>query len=684
MKELITLDTECYPNYWLFAAKSLNTGKVIKAECFGENSKLSFSDIKTIKTILYTRTCFGFNSLNYDIPIIAYALMGKTCQQLYELSNDIIVNNKRIWQVSNEYDLNIDRRLNHFDIMEPSPGVKVGLKLYGGRIHSNKLQDLPIMPGMQLSKKDATDVSLYCENDLNTNIDLYYQIEDRISIRFDMSKKYKIDVRSKSDAQIAEAIIKYELEKLSNSKIYKPIIPENTTYKYKAPNYIKFKSEKLNNILSFVESHRFELDGKGSIKLPKELSINKIEIGSSKYKMGIGGLHSSEKSQTTIPNSNEILVDRDVEAFYPNIILSLGLYPKMLGKKFLNIYKNIVDERMYAKHKCKELDPEHKDFEKYDISNKVNKIVINGSFGKLGSRYSILYAPDLMLKVTMTGQLALLMLIERLEDANMHVKSANTDGFVSLMSIHQYELYDSICMDWELDTGFILEETKYKALYSRDVNNYLAITTDNKTKGKGIFTLNQLSKNPSGDIIIKAVMNFLTNNSPIEKTIRECKDIKKFIIVRSVTGGAKWKNNYLGKVVRWIYSTEGDTIYYYKNKQIYFSDGIGGENLGNKKPKMQILKNADMEELDWHTDNINYKFKEEALSKNINVSKESRTIYGYAYSELLGETIFLIEGNKVPKSDKAYPIMHLMDLPDHIDYEQYIFEANSILKDLGI
>jgi DNA polymerase elongation subunit (family B) len=56
------------------------------------------------------------------------------------------------------------------------------------------------------------------------------------------------------------------------------------------------------------------------------------------------------------------------------------------------------------------------------------KIAANGVFGKLGSPWSILYAPHLMVAVTLTGQLALLMLIERAERMGISVVSANTDG----------------------------------------------------------------------------------------------------------------------------------------------------------------------------------------------------------------------------------------------------------------
>src|SRR3546814_14028970 len=48
------------------------------------------------------------------------------------------------------------------------------------------------------------------------------------------------------------------------------------------------------------------------------------------------------------------------------------------------------------------------------------KIVINGSFGKFGSKYSILYAPNFLTQTTLTGQLSILLLIEMLEMAGIH------------------------------------------------------------------------------------------------------------------------------------------------------------------------------------------------------------------------------------------------------------------------
>lgn len=554
MKDLVVLDLEVYPNYTLFAFKNIDNGNIITIEIKGENNVLDDGSFRKLNTIMHKRTTFGFNSRNYDLPIILYALKKKTAKEICNLSNFIIENNSHGWQTMQKFDLNQNPSIKHFDIQEPSPGVKVSLKLYGGRMHSKKLQDLPIEPNTLLTEDEMEKTKLYCINDLDTTIDLYRQIEDRISLRVDMSKRYGQDLMSKSDAQIAEVVIKSELTKNNSFKrLTVPKLPSNAAFNYDPPKYIKFDNIQLCEILEFISTHSFELDGKGSIKLPKELKDAKIKIGNSTYQLGIGGIHSTEKKQSIIPNKGQYLIDKDVASYYPSIILNEELHPKHLGKQFLKVYKEIVDERLKAKK------------EGNKIVNESLKIVINGSFGKLGSKYSALYSPDLMIAVTLTGQLALLMLIERLESKGISVVSANTDGFVSLMDKDQYDDYDTICLDWELDTGFVLEETKYSALYSRDVNNYLAISEKGDYfKGKGIFTLDSISKNPQADIIVESVIALLKDNIPIEETIRNCKDLKKFLSVRSVTGGATFRDNYLGRVVRWIYSNEGDSIYYKK------------------------------------------------------------------------------------------------------------------------
>jgi len=225
-----------------------------------------------------------------------------------------------------------------------------------------------------------------------------------------------------------------------------------------------------------------------------------------------------------------------------------------------------------------EIETLKKEYEFWKTQADTFKIATNGSFGKLGSKYSPLYSPELLLQTTITGQLCLLMLTEAMETVGIKIMSANTDGIVCKCDKSQEKDMEKVAWNWMLDTSFNLERTDYELVASRDVNNYLAVKTDGKLKGKGIFGGNSLMKNPDRRIIYKAVAEFLSKGIPIEDTIYGCEDISQFVTVRAVTGGAKYNGEYLGKAVR-FYSAKFDGAIASNDDCIYYAAN------GNKVPK---------------------------------------------------------------------------------------------------
>lgn len=549
-KGTYVLDCEVFPNYFLLAMKEINTGKIITIEQRGFGICKDYR--KPLKKFFTENETFGFNSKNFDIPIIFY-FSGKHTKQICLLATNMIENQTPGWMTIKNKNISVPSHIKHFDLFDPAPGVKIGLKLYGARMHSKTLKDIPIEPGTVLTEPEMDLIKEYCINDLDTTTELYTNIKDRIDVRRDMVQKYGWEIMSKSDAQIAEVVIKKEIEKIKGDKIYKDTIDLTKRFKYRPFDFIKFKTKQLCLAYEIIKNSEFTLNKNGNVKMPSEMKKLEVKIGKTKYKLGIGGIHSKEKKQCVTPKHNQLLIDKDVASYYPNIILNNRMIPTRLGPAFLRVYKDIVEKRLKAKK------------EGNKTLNESLKIVINGSFGKLGLKYSVLFAPDLLIGVTITGQLALLMLIEDLELNGINVVSANTDGFVSLLKKSQLKKFETICTNWEINTRFELEASEYKALYSRDVNNYIAVKKDNSVKTKGVFTLGSLIKNPQADISVDAVIKFLTTNKPIETTIHNCKDVKKFLLVRSVTGGATYKDQYLGRVVRWIYSIDGEQISYKKN-----------------------------------------------------------------------------------------------------------------------
>ncbi len=238
-------------------------------------------------------------------------------------------------------------------------------------------------------------------------------------------------------------------------------------------------------------------------------------------------------------------------------ILQQQIAPSLMGKDFLELYKSLVTRRLAAK----------KSGDK--VTADTLKICLNGSFGKLGSRFSSLYAPELLLQVTITGQLALLMLIERMDASGIAVVSANTDGVICHYSKEKDRTLREIAWDWELDTSFELERTDYRLIASRDVNNYFAVKPDGAVKRKGCFAVNGLMKNPDRNIVYSAVINFLKDNTPIKTTVCECKDVSQFVTVRTVKGGAIYEGEKIGKAVRFYSSncfpSKDDCLHYALN-----------------------------------------------------------------------------------------------------------------------
>ena len=559
----LIFDVECYKNYFLVMFMNTDNGNVKYFEMRNDIG-LDNGDRMRLKKLMMRNTVIGFNSLNYDIAIVRGAVGGCSNAQLKGMSDDIIVNREMVWNLEKKYKMaNIE--IDNVDLMQIAPGM-AGLKIYGGRINAPKMQDLPIEPSATISDNDASDLRKYCINDLELTHLLYKKLIKQVDLRRQMSKKYGIDLMAKSDAQIAEAVFKCELSGQGVEAV-KTVIPVGTTFKYDVPDFIEFWSPEFQTVLDKVRDTKFEITKATSgnsnvLLLPKELSTV-FEYDGTKFKLGMGGLHSQEKKQTIICEPGYTLVDKDVTSYYPFIILNQGLYPKHLTSRFLNVYRSIVDRRLVAKSTGDKTTADSL------------KITINGSFGKFGSQYSTLYSPQLLVQTTMTGQLCLMMLIERLVAVGVMICSANTDGIVMYYPNDLEDDVQEVCFDWELDTNFNLEDTFYKAVYSRDVNNYIAIGTDDSVKGKGIFAVDNLQKNPAAVVCQKAVIDHVVNGTPIEEYILSIRDVSQFVSIRTVAGGASYDGEVIGKSVRWYYGTSsiGSLVYTKNGNKVAKSDG---------------------------------------------------------------------------------------------------------------
>lgn len=580
----VGFDVESFRNFFL-----------INMTRYGNDEKISFElsnrsqiNWEQVNRILRTECMIGFNSINYDLPIIILAMKGHDTYTLKDATNQIIKGSLRPWDTERLFKITIPK-INHVDLFEPNPAVRQSLKTLGGRLHTKWLQDLPYPEDATLTAEQMNVVCHYCFNDNDNTKAVFTALREPLQLRITLGKRYGMDLRSKSDAQIGEAIVKKRVEQILGHRLKKDdYAGAYDAFKVEIPDFVSFKNPELTEILNQFRNTEFRVDGNGKVETPEWLEDKQFTIGQSTYSLGKGGLHSTEKNRAVHSDDDYVLVDLDVGSQYPRLILRMGLFPKALGKHFIPVYKALVEDRLSAKALAKKYADAIKEQGKTDLLEQSRfkaqteaeggKIALNGVYGKLGSGYSILLAPDLMLSTTILGQLSLLMAIEMFEDAGYRVVSANTDGILArvprgdIVFVKDEPLggkFGALVHEWQETTSFEFEHATYKSIYNSSVNTYIALKEDGKTKIKGPpgnpWAENDLrsmmSKNPQMTGITNAVVGFIKNGTPIEEGVRANKDVRDFVTIINVTGGGTWRGSYLGKVVRYYWSTDGDPIF---------------------------------------------------------------------------------------------------------------------------
>lgn len=153
------------------------------------------------------------------------------------------------------------------------------------------------------------------------------------------------------------------------------------------------------------------------------------------YCVGVGGIHSVNKPEEIRPNENEILSDIDVASLYPSMIIEHKFYPPHLGKEFLEVYTQIKNERIEAKHNGNK------------VKDATLKLALNGLSGNLQNEHNFCYSPFTVMQIRINGQLLLLMLAERLIAIGCKIIQANTDGLFVLRPKNKEQEFQDVCKD---------------------------------------------------------------------------------------------------------------------------------------------------------------------------------------------------------------------------------------------
>lgn len=490
----------------------------------------------------------GFNNQNFDYPIIHYLMIEFTnwvkeskVNFVHDKSPQEIVSllYNRAQYIIEEQDKDTFFKtvaIRQSEILIPQLDL-FRVWHYNNRAKSTSLKALEIsmnfpnvmeMP-IDHTKEDITiddipSILEYNLNDVMATYEFYKKSIDKIELRKSLKKKYQIPCTNWNNGKIGEQLIlKLYCDKLGLNpfdvkkwRTYREIIH----LKDCVPQNISFNTKEFCELLKFFNT-------KSVLGIKDKADYSVIYKGI-KYDYGLGGIHASIKAGVYESNSEYIIKSCDVSSLYPNLAIILKFYPEHLGEAFLDIYENdIVGVRMREKAKGKLADKTIVDGYKQSA---------NIPYGKSGDEDSFLYDPLYTLKTTIAGQLYLSMLIEKLSQIeDGQVLMANTDGLEIRIPRKHEALYMEICKNWESITFLSLEYVDYEKLIISNVNNYLAITTEGKSKQKGLFEVDKMEgselayhKDNSFRIVPIALEKYFKDKISVEETILNHEDIYDF------------------------------------------------------------------------------------------------------------------------------------------------------------
>mgnify|MGYP006270093593 CR=1 FL=1 len=528
----------------------------------------------------------GYNNLRFDSQVLEWIF--RNADNWHELSTleitakiaqkaaDVIHDaNFDVFPEYREHELSLKQldlfKINHYD----NKNRRVSLKRLEFEMDFENIEEMPVhhtKTNMTPTERHITRT--YCKNDVMATYEFYkittgdtnhplYKQNNQIELRQDIFEEFGIPCLNYSDSKIGDEMIKkfYIQEKgiQYNELPRKGYFRKSIYVKNCIAPYVKFETTMLKDFLSKIK--------KMEMGMTDDFQED-IVFYDNTYTFAKGGLHSVNGPKIFEANDEYSIVDWDVSSYYPAIIINNGKFPAHLGKEFLRGYKQMFDKRLELKPLAK------KDKRIKGIVGAL-KLAVNSVYGKSSDMQSWIYDRQLTMFTTITGELSLMMLIEKYELNGIHVISANTDGVTILVKNTSFDKMYEINKWWCDITQYELERTDYSKIIFSTVNDYLAIKTDGEIKKKGDFLTDfELHKNKSGRIINIALEQYYVQGVPIDTTIRNHTNLYDFCIRQKATKDFHYEgiNRQTGekevydKLIRYYISNQGVKLMKVKNE----------------------------------------------------------------------------------------------------------------------
>lgn len=431
----------------------------------------------------------GYNNRRYDQYIMKGILLGMNPKKI----NDwIIKDNKPGWQYSSLF--NTINMINFDTMLRMDTGLKSLEAFMGNDIRETSV---PFDIDRKLTDEEIEQTFFYCNHDVEQTIEVWLARKAEYDAAMGLVKIFNLPLSymGKTGAQRVAKILGGKGRKFDDEFEF-PIVNTLRLKKYRA----------VKDWYRNPENHDYK-------------KKQKVTIAGIEHTLAWGGLHGAIKKYY----GEGIYLMADVTAYYPS-----------LQERYKFGYRNMANPENFEKIHGENLRMKA-------TGNKVArlpyKIADNAISGQLKDQYSPLYDPRDNNAICVNGQLLLVDLIEKLEPHIEQLIQSNTDGILfKLHSIDDYELIDDIVWEWEERTGMRMGFDIYTKVFQKDVNNYLLVNPEGKTKTKGAYTKALSSVDNDLPIINKAMVDYMTKGTPVEKTICDCDELIMFQKVVKLSG----------------------------------------------------------------------------------------------------------------------------------------------------
>ena len=465
---------------------------VVIADLVAEKEEVIIDDSEKLKSFYESHKDYlwvGFNSSAYDQWILKSILAG---YNPYDMNEHLITKKMKGWQFSDSLR---DYKLYNYDCYLENKGSLKRLEGYmGSSIHESSVDFRINRP---LTEDEIKETVKYCRHDVSETIKVFCKRKSEFDALFSLIKLYNLPLEdiTKTKAQCSATVLgaeKHEYDDEWNFPLEKECIEGIKKY---------------TNVVDWFSS--------SESRVPNA-ELNVI-VGGCPCTFAQGGVHGAIKNYF----EKGRFLCADVASLYPSEMIQYNLLSRSAKNKdrYVEIYHKRL--QLKAEGKKKEQAP--------------YKIVLNATYGIQNFKYSPMYDPQRAHRVCFLGQLALLDLSEKVEHLGQ-ISQLNTDGLYIKINETKgcEEEFYRICEDWEKRYRLNLEFDVVKALYQKDVNNYIEVyeKVDKngnpiiKAKGAMVKDLSELDYDLP--IVNFAIRAYFVYGVPPEKTVQDNNNLIDF------------------------------------------------------------------------------------------------------------------------------------------------------------